>query len=832
MVSWCFIVRVGRLLAAVELSVSGSCSHVYPDKAACFGHKLLSLTGSLCVPGASGGMLRLWFFSAGLWLLAPRCGSSSARLYTEEDPLVILSGGSFSPSVTNSSSAWFIQFYSSWCGHCIQYSETWKNLARDVQDWQQAVRVGVLDCAQEENFEVCKEFNIKFYPTFKYFRAHSPETERGTPYRGADREIQSVRQVMVNILQNHTQQDWPDRCPPLRPYRKLLVPPLKGISPWSGAGRTCFCSSPPQEAAGPSTKRDLSMERKLLVPPLKGISPWSGAGRTCFCSSPPQEAAGPSTKRDLSMERSVELLPLLGQRSDHYTAIIVEEPDSYVGREVILDLLQFSGVQVKRALSSDLPLLDALKITAFPSVYLLQPNASHTHLQVQKRLRFFFSSVLRALPGVQRRVSSTAGDQGGALQERESIEWRDFSSSQVYTADLESALHYLLRVELATHSSLQGEELQVFKDLVTLVSKLYPGGGSVVKLMETLSDWLVSLPLPRIPYQAVLDLVDNTMRISGVFLGAELRWVGCQGSRAGLRGYPCALWTLFHVLTVQHEATPTALDNTGLQGEAAVLHVMRRYITTFFGCEACGRHFEQAAAESLQTVKSCEQQVLWLWEQHNRVNSRVAGSLSDDPLFPKAPWPSASLCASCHEERLGVHQWNQNNVLLFLRKHYGASNISPKYSLKEGEGKKKEEEGEGKKKEEEEEEEGKKEEGKKEEEEEEEGKKKKMKKEEGKKKEHISQRGESGGGSVWILGFNSVDMSLCVGLYSEIPPLETTPAGVRKRRKREREEEEEEEEAFTSDAKKRLTWTYLVSCLWVWLERTEVEVFLWEEDQA
>lgn len=31
---------------------------------------------------------------------------------------------------------------------------------------------------------------------------------------------------------------------------------------------------------------------------------------------------------------SAQLLPLLGQRSDHYTAIIVEEPDSYVGREV------------------------------------------------------------------------------------------------------------------------------------------------------------------------------------------------------------------------------------------------------------------------------------------------------------------------------------------------------------------------------------------------------------------------------------------------------------------------------------------------------------------
>lgn len=244
-------------------------------------------------------MLRFWFKAAAvcLWLF-PGCVAAAARLYTEEDPLVILSSGSLKSSVTNSSSAWLVQFFSSWCGHCIQYSSTWKALAQDVKDWQQTISVAVLDCAQEENFDVCKEFSIKFYPTFKYFRAHSPETDRGTTYRGADREIQSVRQVMVNILQNHTKREWPDHCPPLDPYS------------------------------------------------------------------------------------SAELLPLLGQRSDHYTAIIIEDPDSYVGREVILDLQQYSGVEVKRALSSDRPLLDALKITTFPSVYLLHPNASHSHLHV------------------------------------------------------------------------------------------------------------------------------------------------------------------------------------------------------------------------------------------------------------------------------------------------------------------------------------------------------------------------------------------------------------------------------------------------------------------
>ena len=45
-------------------------------------------------------------------------------------------------------------------------------------------------------------------------------------------------------------------------------------------------------------------------------------------------------------------------------------------------------------------------------------------------------------------------------------------SSKVYMADLESGLHYLLRVELATHHTLEGEELSTFKDFVTVVAKV------------------------------------------------------------------------------------------------------------------------------------------------------------------------------------------------------------------------------------------------------------------------------------------------------------------------------------------------------------------------
>lgn len=36
-----------------------------------------------------------------------------------------------------------------------------------LSDWQDAIGVAVLDCAQEENFDVCRYYNIQFYPTFK-----------------------------------------------------------------------------------------------------------------------------------------------------------------------------------------------------------------------------------------------------------------------------------------------------------------------------------------------------------------------------------------------------------------------------------------------------------------------------------------------------------------------------------------------------------------------------------------------------------------------------------------------------------------------------------------
>ena len=58
------------------------------------------------------------------------CGSP---LYGPSDKIVLLENDTISSSIYNSSFAWFVEFYSSWCGHCQSFAPYWKQLAKEVE---------------------------------------------------------------------------------------------------------------------------------------------------------------------------------------------------------------------------------------------------------------------------------------------------------------------------------------------------------------------------------------------------------------------------------------------------------------------------------------------------------------------------------------------------------------------------------------------------------------------------------------------------------------------------------------------------------------------------
>lgn len=142
-----------------------------------------------------------------------------------------------------------------------------------------------------------------------------------------------------------------------------------------------------------------------------------------------------------------------------------------------------------------------------------------------------------------------------------------------------------------------------------------------------------------------------------------LQWLGCRGSEAHKRGYPCGLWKLFHYLTVQASDTPAN----------EVLIAMHGYIANFFTCLYCSEHFQKMAKDrQIFDVQTGSDAVLWLWESHNVVNKRLSGDISEDSKFPKVQYPLVERCEQC---RYNDGTWNKPEVLDYLKSVYSVKNL-------------------------------------------------------------------------------------------------------------------------------------------------------------
>lgn len=159
------------------------------------------------------------------------------------------------------------------------------------------------------------------------------------------------------------------------------------------------------------------------------------------------------------------------------------------------------------------------------------------------------------------------------------------------------------------------------------------------------------------------------------------RWVGCQSSVAGLRGFTCGLWQLFHYLTVQAANTDQVVDDP-----LEALHAIHGYVKHFFGCTDCSQHFQTMATKNkIWNVANKDDAVLWLWSAHNEVNQRLSGDATEDPVFPKIQYPPEETCLNCRNANRPIAQnrndsneinWNRLEILLFIKRIYAPINFS------------------------------------------------------------------------------------------------------------------------------------------------------------
>ncbi|XP_065556580.1 sulfhydryl oxidase 2-like isoform X1 [Artemia franciscana] len=138
--------------------------------------------------------------------LVPSAASASIfddefpALYNASDKLVILSKDNFYPKVLNDTEhVWLVEFYSSWCGHCQYFAPIFKEFAKRVQPWSKLVKIGAIDCANENNTEICRDYDIMGYPTMRVIHTNATKRTLGEDVKGS-RDVQGLVESLVLYL--------------------------------------------------------------------------------------------------------------------------------------------------------------------------------------------------------------------------------------------------------------------------------------------------------------------------------------------------------------------------------------------------------------------------------------------------------------------------------------------------------------------------------------------------------------------------------------------------------------------------------------------------------
>lgn len=349
----------------------------------------------------------------------------------------------------------------------------------------------------------------------------------------------------------------------------------------------------------------------------------------------------------------------------------IGDPDYevYTGREVVMD---FSAQQILATIvRMDKAAADKLNIGGLPVLYRLMPDM-RLHRIAEKQNREGFRTAIQqaitqhaiaaattVLPTTTPEVTTTTSGSTTQL-------W--MPTIGVYMQDLEAGLHYSLWVEVGSHRNIGGPALTALKDYVDMLAKYFPGSPNVRAFLQKADSWLkrrrgsISGTIWRRKFER--------LKSETAYIPSTMRWQSCAGSQAPFRGYPCALWTIFHTLTVaayNKHATEEDFD------PKEVLTSVRDYVQNFLGCRECAQHFVQMAA-SIVNVTDTKDVVMWLWRAHNKVNKRLAGDITEDPRHPKVQFPTIWMCPTCRTEVNPNTQeiiWNESEVLEFLRRFYG-----------------------------------------------------------------------------------------------------------------------------------------------------------------
>ena len=346
-----------------------------------------------------------------------------------------------------------------------------------------------------------------------------------------------------------------------------------------------------------------------------------------------------------------------------------DDKDPYWSREAIMDAYQYtpSYPPIRRVnASSRSDLVERFRVTSLPAMVFLERRSGKAELYNIKPSRSFFGQMMTKFFGDSNKKepelpkpveSAKVNSKGGEVLHKPA------AKDQVYMADLEGAVMYAMGHEVVLRKLIATKELTALKEFIRVLDEYLPARPALKSVLSSMRNKLAGYK-KSIRGQEFAQLWEESL--GGQAFSKE--WVGCKGSKSHLRGYPCSLWTTFHTLTVNYARLrePDSKEPPGL-----VLNAMKGHIQYFFGCAHCSNHFvdrTEDEANPIESVRSPQEAILWLWEAHNKVNRRISGDASEDPTAPKIIFPSPDNCPGCNEDK--------KLALDYLMRIYSEENIS------------------------------------------------------------------------------------------------------------------------------------------------------------
>lgn len=380
----------------------------------------------------------------------------------------------------------FVEFYNSFCGFCRRFAPHWIQLGEETKSWRDIVAISAIDCSSDENSDICRDFEVMYYPTIRYF---PPNYEEGPKQIGKSilrPDHDTLKQVLINFLINDDQKlaSWPD---------------LEDVTADSAA--ELFTKAPQNIKIVYVILENVQDENKnttgaQVILDLHGIQDTLVRRASSLDFLHPQSSTRPALfaihREDLSIEE------LSGKEG---------EPTRESLRNSILAHLQKNNIAIPQT---------------SPSI----------NLQTEE-------TVIRDknIPDwIKHKQDKAIHDKVAQMKD------------VVFQADLEQAVRFSLFHEIPRYGTIKDERLLALKRFLSVLSRYFPFGDNGRKFLKDLETYAAQKEhsISGEDFENEAKRLEETNR--PVF--SSSKFVACYSEIDGLRRYPCSLWLLFHHLTV------------------------------------------------------------------------------------------------------------------------------------------------------------------------------------------------------------------------------------------------------------------------------------------